>query len=74
MLSSDVADLLMNTDADTDTDTVNWVETVEWCFTMKKLSSPHHDLSGKYRSSLICLEQTLLRSKKLFAEPPPFTV
>ena len=44
MLSSDVADLLMNTDADTDTDTVNSVETVEWCFAMKKfqvkLSSP----------------------------------
>ena len=50
MLSSDVADSLMNTDADTDTDTVNWVETVEWCFTLKELSSPHHDLSGKYRS------------------------
>ena len=50
MLSSDVADLLMNTDADTDTDTMNWVETVEWCFIMKELSSPHHDLSGKYRS------------------------
>ena len=44
MLSSDVADLLMNTDADTDTDTVSWVETVEWCFTMKKLSSPHRTM------------------------------
>ena len=31
ILSSHVADFLMDTDADTDTDTVIWVETVEWC-------------------------------------------
>jgi hypothetical protein len=36
VLSLDVADLLMDTDADTDThtDTVIWVKTVEWCFRM----------------------------------------
>ena len=49
MLSSDVADLLMDTDADTDTDTVIWVKTVEWCLRTKELSSPHPDLSGSYR-------------------------
>ena len=36
----------MDTDADTDTDTVIWVEIVEWCLRMKELSSPHPDLSG----------------------------
>ena len=34
---------LMGTDADTDTDTVIWVETVEWCLRMQELSSPHPD-------------------------------
>ena len=49
MLSSDVADLLMDTDADTDTDAEIWVETVEKCHGTKELSSPHPDLSGSYR-------------------------
>ena len=49
VLSSDVADMLMDTDADTDTDTVIWVETVEWCLRIKELSSPHPALSGSCR-------------------------
>ena len=50
MLSSEVSDLLKDTDANTDTNTVNWVETVEFAFKKSDLSSPHIDLSGKYRS------------------------
>ena len=40
VLSSDVADMLMDTDADTDTDTVNRVETIEFPFVISELSSP----------------------------------
>ena len=48
-MSLDVAGLLVNTDANTDTDTVNRVETFEFCFILLELSSPHYDLSGTYR-------------------------
>ena len=44
-----MSDLLKDTDADTDMDTVNSVEAVEFCGEMKKLSSPHYDLSETYR-------------------------
>jgi hypothetical protein len=49
VLSSDASDLLKDTDADKDTDTVNGVETKESHFNLLDLSSPHHDLSGTYR-------------------------
>jgi hypothetical protein len=50
VLSSDVADILMDTDADTDMGTVNRVKTIEFRLVISELSSPHHALSGKYRS------------------------
>ena len=49
VLSSDVAGLLTDADADTDTATVNRVETFEFRLLLLELSSPHHDLSGTYR-------------------------
>ena len=49
VLSSDVAGLLTDTDADTDTATVNRVETFEFRWVLLELSSPHYDLSGTYR-------------------------
>ena len=47
----DVADLLMDTDADTDAATVNRVEMFEFRLVslVLELSSPHHGLSGTYR-------------------------
>jgi hypothetical protein len=45
----DVADLLMDTDADTDAATVNRVEMFEFRLVSLELSSPHHGLSGTYR-------------------------
>ena len=49
VLSSDVAGLLTDTDADTDTATVNRVETFEFRWGLLELSSPHYVLSGTYR-------------------------
>ena len=48
-MSLDVAGLLTDTDADTDTATVNRVETFEFRLALLDLSSPHYDLSGTYR-------------------------
>ena len=49
VLSSDVAGLLTDTDADTDTATVNRVKTFEFRCGPLELSSPHYVLSGTYR-------------------------
>ena len=49
VLSLDVAGLLMGTDANTDTATVNRVKAFEFRLVLLELSSPHHDLSGTYR-------------------------
>ncbi len=49
VLSLDVAGLLMDTDANTDTATVNRVKAFEFRLVLLELSSPHHDLSGTYR-------------------------
>ncbi len=42
----------MDTDADTDTDTVIWVETVEWCLRMKELtlSRTGHETNSRGRA------------------------
>ena len=44
----------MDTDADTDTDTVIGVETVEWCLRMKELSSPHPQIFQEH-TGFICI-------------------
>ena len=59
VVSSHVADFLMDTDADTDTDTVIWVETVESrmrCLIdgMKELSSPHPQIFQEH-TGFICI-------------------
>ena len=44
VMSLDVVGLLTDTDADTDTTTVNRVESFEFRFNLLELSSPHYDL------------------------------
>jgi hypothetical protein len=44
-----VSDLSLNTDAETDMETVNAVKTMDSQWYLLDLSSSHHDLSGTYR-------------------------
>ena len=60
VLSLDVAGLLMDTDANTDTATVNRVKAFEFRLVLMELSSPHHTQPLEHRNLWaqikLCLE------------------